>query len=232
MLLTSIVIYILLLIKVYFLYYIFKKHKDNKNKKNDKNNNNEDIKKVCDQLYNKEENKKIEIINTVFSYNFCNTIIKVSEDYANIYGWTTNRHQYYPTVDNEITTKWSIYNDIIIVIQNIIFNEISKLYNVDKKKLGINEIFVVKYSKGGQTELDLHKDGSEFSFVIALNNEFSGGGTYFENSQKTINLNIGDCLIFSGQNTHKAVPIYSGIRYILTGFINYGGDVCETLLNN
>ena len=191
---------------------------------------NSDIVKICDLLYNKGDNKKIEIIKNVLSYNYCTNIIKVSEDYANINGWKKKRHDNYPTVDNEITKDWTIYNDVLQVINNNIFDNISKLYNIDKNKLGINEIFVVKYELGGQTELDFHEDGSEFSFVISLNNEFSGGGTYFKYNEKTINLNIGDCLIFSGQNTHKANSINSGIRYILTGFINYGGNICEKLI--
>ena len=193
---------------------------------------NSDVEKICDLLYNKGDNKKIEIIKNVLSYNYCKDIIKISEDYANIYGWKKKRHDNYPTVDNEITKDWVIYNDILQIINNNIFDNISKLYNIDKKKLGINEIFVVKYEIGGQTELDFHEDGSEFSFVISLNNDFSGGGTYFKYNEKTINLNIGDCLIFSGQNTHKANAINSGIRYILTGFINYGGKICDNFIKN
>ncbi len=94
------------------------------------------------------------------------------------------RHDNYPTVDNEITKNWQIYNDILQIITNNIFDSISKLYNINKKKLGINEIFIVKYEIGGQTELDFHEDGSEFSFVISLNNDFSGGGTYFKYNEK------------------------------------------------
>ena len=45
---------------------------------------------------------------------------------------------------------------------------------------------------------------------------------------KNIKLNVGSCLIFSGQNTHKGQYLEKGTRYILTGFINYGGkDTCQ-----
>ena len=61
-----------------------------------------------------------------------------------------------PTVDNEITKKWSIYNDIYKIVSSTIFTEIAKLYNINKNDLGINEIFIVKYNTGGQTELAYH----------------------------------------------------------------------------
>ena len=46
-----------------------------------------------------------------------------------------------------------------------------------------------------------------------------------------INLDIGDVLIFCGENVHRGFPISSGTRYILTGFINYKGhDFCSKLI--
>ena len=39
----------------------------------------------------------------------------------------------------------------------------------------------------------MDKDGSEFRFIIALNDNYQGGRPYFKNIK----------LIFSGQNTHK-----------------------------
>ena len=193
-----------------------------------KNNNNDDTKNVCDSIYNKNNNKKIKIIKNVFTYTFCDNIIKYSEKYASIHKWKTDRHEYYPTVDNQITPDWIMYDIILKEIKNNIFVNISKLYDVDVNKLDIIEIFIVKYSIGGQTKLEYHKDGSEFSFVISLNNEFSGGGTFFKDNQQLIALNIGDCVIFSGQNIHKAMQINSGTRYILTGFIKYGdSEECD-----
>lgn len=72
-----------------------------------------------------------------------------------------------------------------------------------------------------QKSLDYHTDGSQFSFIITLNEEFEGGGTKFLSDGETYKLNKGDCLIFNGKNKHCGVKITSGTRYILTGFINY-----------
>ena len=56
--------------------------------------------------------------------------------------------------------------------------------------------------------------------------------TEFENPNKVINLDVGDCLVFCGQNKHRGIYITSGERYILTGFLNYGGiDTCEDYFN-
>jgi hypothetical protein len=73
----------------------------------------------------------------------------------------------------------------------------------------------------GQDQLEYHTDHSDFSFIISLNNDFTGGGTHFYHSNETIKLNIGDCLIFCGKNKHKGNKIFSGKRLILTGFIKY-----------
>jgi len=133
--------------------------------------------------------------------------LKESKNYAKNNKWTKNRHDNYPTTDNEITSEWFSYNYINSLIYNKIFKSISSMYNVNENTLGINEIFVVKYQHKLQNYLQSHKDGSEFSFIIALNDskEYEGGGTYFINLKKNIKLEKGDCLVFSGQNEHREV---------------------------
>lgn len=103
------------------------------------------------------------------------------------------------------------------------YAKFAEMYNINPNKLEVNEVFLVKYSYNGQKKLEYHRDGSEFSFVVALNDQFDGGGTTFKYDQKNIQLRVGDALLFSGQNEHKGNEITSGTRYVLTGFLNYGG---------
>ena len=65
-------------------------------------------------------------------------------------------------------------------------------------------------------------DGSEFSFIIALNEDYEGGGTRFIKKNKTIHLNRGDIVVFCGQTKHEGLEVTKGVRYILPGFIRYG----------
>ena len=210
---------ILIIITIYTLYYIA----SILNYKIDTS-----VRNLCNNIYLHGENKKYSIIKSLFSKTECLTIIQRAEDYGNKYGWKKTRHQNYPTNDNRLTRKWDIYSMIKNKIINKVYNELESLFKINKSKLGINEIFIVKYSETGQRSLEYHKDGSEFSFIICLNKDFTGGGTEFENPNKIINLNIGDCLVFCGQNRHKGRYINSGTRYILTGFLNFGGmETCH-----
>lgn len=186
--------------------------------------------RFCNNLYNKKKiNKKHIIIKNLISKNLALQIIKEAEEYAIKYDWKRKRHEHYSTIDNEITEDWKYYKIIENILKNKIYIELMKMFYVKHSDIGINELFVVKYNKN-QTKLDAHKDGSEFSFIIALNDEFTGGGTYFTEIDKKIHLEIGDCLLFSGQNTHSGIQIKSGKRYILTGFLHYKHkEYCENL---
>ena len=191
-------------------------------------------KQVCKQLYVEGKNKEYTVIKQLVSPTVCKSIINEAEDYASIYSWTTKRHDNYPTTDNEITYDWNTYNHISHVVYNTIFKEVERLYSVSAQKLGINEMFVAKYQgkKNKQSSLGTHVDGSEFSFIIALNDNYSGGGTHFVDQNKTIRLNTGDCLVFSGRNRHKGLSVTDGTRYILTGFLNFKShDYCNEYLN-
>jgi len=189
---------------------------------------NDDTRRICDTLYLFNENEKIQIIDDFLSPNECNLLIKEAEMYSKKHGWKKDRHEEYPTTDNQFTKKWKNYSLIVKKIRTKIYSEIKKMFDIKEKKLEINEMFIVKYSTDGQRELEYHKDASEFSFIIALNDDYKGGGTYFKDMNENIKLKKGSILIFSGQNTHKGSYLEDGIRYILTGFIGYGGEtICQ-----
>lgn len=179
---------------------------------------------VCDDLYIHGKNKKRTVVKSLFSEEECSKIINEGGVYAKKHTWLKNRHVRYSTTDNEVTDTWSVWDMIKNKISQMMYPKIAKMYNINQSKLGIKEVFLVKYSENGQRKLEYHKDGCEFSFIVALNDQFQGGGTTFKHDQKNIQLRIGDTLLFSGRNEHKGNEITLGTRYILAGFLNYGGN--------
>lgn len=178
---------------------------------------------ICKNIYiDKKDVGKWAIIKNCASSDFCNRMIEDAEAYARRRGWSKTRHKNYPTTDNKVTAGWKIFPEIQSIIRNKIKPQIIRMHGVKSlKDIVINEIFIIKYDMGGQRSLDYHVDDSEFSFVLGLNNGFGGGGTTFKNSGKNIVLDVGQCLVFCGQNKHKGNEITSGTRYVLAGFLSY-----------
>ena len=191
---------ILISILIIFLFFIKKMTMFGSKFKNGYKFINKDTKEVCNKLYLFFDNKEYKIIENLIPNNICNNIINEAKLKTKDSGWLKKRHDNYPTTDIPFDKNWENYNFIYNKITNKIFNVISNMYNVKIKKLSINELFVVKYSTEGQRELEYHEDGSEFSFIIGLNYDYRGGGTTFKFNNKNIKLNVGSCLIFSGQN--------------------------------
>jgi predicted 2-oxoglutarate/Fe(II)-dependent dioxygenase YbiX len=79
------------------------------------------------------------------------------------------------------------------------------------------------------SSLEAHLDGGEFSFVISLNDNFTGGGTSFlpdktdlqqpslvtpdAGAKQHFNPPVGQMLMFPGQRKHIGEPVRSGVRY-------------------
>ncbi len=181
---------------------------------------------ICNDIYNQKNiYTQQKIIRNFLSKEECDAIIQEGEEYACYYGWTTKRHDDYPTTDNSVTSNWRCYDKIVSKIHNQLYPAYAKLFSIDSAKLYLEEIFLAKYDGNtpkAQKSLEPHVDGSEFSFIIALNNNYSGGGTHFIKQNKTIRLNTGDVVIFCGQTRHAGLHVTEGIRYILPGFIYYG----------
>jgi hypothetical protein len=148
----------------------------------------------------------------------CELIIHEALEYASVNGWETQRHENYPTTDFELDHLPLSLVKVTHKLNDIIFPTISQMYDVKKEYLYLRDLFIVKYEVGQQIKLNKHKDGSIFSFIISLNDDFEGGGTKIHN--KIYKPRVGSVLIFSGQLNHEGKPITKGKRYIITGFVN------------
>lgn len=72
-------------------------------------------------------------------------------------------------------------------------------------------------------------DESTHSLIIALNDNYEGGGTYFLNDNITIKLKTGQILSFNGNELeHGGEAITKGIRYIIAVFL-YHDDTSNNI---
>jgi hypothetical protein len=60
-----------------------------------------------------------------------------------------------------------------------------------------------------------------------LNDEFEGGGTYFEEQQLLSNGGVGSFTLHPGNITHRhgARAVTAGVRYVLISFVNVLPDI-------
>lgn len=169
----------------------------------------------------------------IYSPDVCKWIINECEFFAaNNGGWTTKRHNNYPTTDLPIQLVKPIFNYIYESFKTI-SDLILKSYCLEGKNITLNfkDVFVVKYEFNKQNYLDLHHDGSFLSFQILLSDSdsFEGGGTYFDDGL-IMYPEKGDLVIHSSRIKHGGLPITKGVRYLLVGFIDLNLQVEE--LNN
>jgi hypothetical protein len=91
--------------------------------------------------------------------------------------------------------------------------------------------FIIRYDANDVSNVRLHKDNAEVSFVILLSdpNDFEGGGTVFEavGTDEPIFLEQGEALVFNGQLVHGAKSVTRGRRYVLSGFTRFSQDFMD-----
>jgi hypothetical protein len=185
----------------------------------------------------------------ILSKNECQSIVQDAETFASksLGGWGTRRHVAYPTTDLSVK-KVPALAWLKTKIEQELFPEFEQLFRLKRKSLFIEDMFVAKYEYEDEYEdgedcedgdgknkekkqagLGEHEDGSPWSFVLPLNEccEFDGGGTQFvhlEEHQQLHRPPQGMCVMFSGKNRHKGLPITRGVRYILAGFLGDDSD--------
>jgi len=162
------------------------------------------------------------ILNNIYSEDTCKWIINESELYAKENGgWTTTRHENYPTTDLPVDKIKSIFKYILGTLPNII-SKIHKYYCIpENTETNILDLFIVKYEEDSQNKLDMHTDGSflTFSIMLSSSKDYEGGGTQFNDGIKVF-LEQGDLLVHSGYVKHSGLEVTKGKRYILVAFTN------------
>lgn len=154
---------------------------------------------------------------------FCKQAIALAE-YKNI--WTTDRHENYPTTDVLIGDLGLNAAYESNVLREYIYPAAKHMWNLEGKEWDsenlCSETFLVKYRPEAQAHLSLHHDSSQYTCVVALNEDFEGGGTFFYRQKLVSKGKTGSFTLHPGQITHRhgAKPVTSGIRYVLISFVN------------
>jgi len=159
----------------------------------------------------------------------CNMIIEEVEHFDSFIGEDVG-----PNRDNYATTDVGL--DAIPGTKNYIDKPLGELYfaiqwrylkpilnHVWKHKVkGFPWSWVAKYEPTGQSFLKPHFDNAVCASILSLNDDYEGGGTWFERQKATIDREPGWCTIHPSQLTHRHAGkrITKGKRYILVTFID------------
>ena len=153
----------------------------------------------------------------------CKNLVDLAVQYTAINGWTNDRHKEYKTTDIDISICGNELLDLCNDhLKTIILPLMAHQFGFPIIDLAIEDLFLAKYSatKSEQSMLPKHKDDSELSFVITLNEGFTGGGTRFIDGNVTVSpTKCGAGVFFCGNRLHSGVEVVEGERYILAGFV-------------
>ena len=160
----------------------------------------------------------------------CQFVIQSAEEYckASSTGWTTTRHYAVPTTDipiHEITKLHHLFTKLWLnKVRPLLRKQFKLSYN---RQIFIHDAFLVRYDSSKQRYLPPHLDESSHSFIIALNSEFQGGGTFIHDLGYVLSPTVGGMVSFEGGSLlHSGDPVVSGIRYCIVAFC-YIDKVCE-----
>jgi hypothetical protein len=181
--------------------------------------------------------KKLFVTNNLVSSSQCQQLIQWAEDHASSRGgWTTSRHYAVPTTDVPVHQVPLLLEWFQAWMQDVGQALFRQQFDVDlSKQFHVHDAFLVRYSAPANHDINatntstssasnflpLHYDESTHSFVLALNQDFQGGGTYFYDIDKTITpYTTGSMVSFPGNKLlHGGNVVTSGVRYILAGFL-------------
>lgn len=174
----------------------------------------------------------IHVVDEVLSSEECESIIKRAESFGSNFGWSKGRHVDYgirPTKDLPLEVIFDNSEDLASLQLRFVerlLPVMAEKFEIDVGRIRPTDIFVTKYNAStSERFLGPHKDKSPWSFVVSLNDNYKGGGTYFSNKEKTWQVPAGSAVVFSGNQLHGANAVTTGVRYILAGFCEYGDDL-------
>ena len=124
---------------------------------------------------------------------------------ADAEGWATTRHHRHPTRDVPVSLL-DVGAAVFEFLERDVISAVAGVYGLDAKYLSMNDCFLVKYDRD-HPGLETHVDGSEYSFSLPLNDEFGGGGTFFEYLGSSVRPRVGEALVHPGDLRHGGAPV-------------------------
>ena len=166
----------------------------------------------------------------LFTEELCNMFIEESENFGEFLDpkASANSSIEYPTTDLGLeaipgkrnyddTPLTKLYYDIqMTYVKPIIFH----VWKYRTRRFPPS--YVLKYSPDGQDFLQPHHDDTTCASILSLNNDYEGGGTWFERHKAVVDPKVGWCTIHPSKLTHRHAGrrVTKGTRYILITFID------------
>ncbi|MFY0656348.1 MAG: glycosyltransferase family 25 protein [Neptunomonas phycophila] len=159
----------------------------------------------------------------LFTEEFC-VMIREEAEHSN--AWTTDRHEFYPTTDMllQVIDMHDIYME---VLREFVMPMAIHMWTLSGPGWDnmYAENFLARYIPEAQGHLSLHHDNSDITALVNLSKpdeEFEGGGTFFDRIGKVSKGKQGYVSVHPGRITHRhgARPITKGQRYITVSFMS------------
>lgn len=158
----------------------------------------------------------------------CKKLIQMAEDVGK---WESMYGDKFPAQELRIREiSVSLFEEMEAQFKKKIHPVIEK-YWWPLQMYGFRDAFIIKYSPQTQASLKCHHDASLVSGNIKLNDDYTGGDTYYyRQNYSNINTSVGKIILWPGQVTHghEGREVTSGTKYNLViwtsrrpGDINY-----------
>ncbi len=176
--------------------------------------------------------QSIFVASEVIQKETCSKLIAWAKDYAGSNGgWTASRHYAVPTTDLPIHKVPKLLEWFQEWMPSVLIPLLQAQFgDENNKRFYVHDAFLVRYEASSSScFLPLHFDESTHSVVLALNDDFDGGGSYVYDLDQSIAPKTGGMVSFLGnQCLHGGNPVTRGERYILAIFLFQDRDLAES----
>lgn len=156
----------------------------------------------------------------------CRKVIRLAEDHFKGSEWTTQQSGQYNVTGFYIKEVPSVHEWFVRIVKERLFPLLCRQYPdfvASPDDLCVDNAYLFKYNPTTGRRTDVHTDSGCLSFTIALNDNYEGGGTYFEglvqeSGSKILEMKAGEVTLRPGGVKHCGYPVKEGDRYIIGGF--------------
>lgn len=149
------------------------------------------------------------------SSEMCAKLIQMAEAKGQ---WASMSGDKFPAQELRIREiSLDLFNELETALKQKIYPVIENYWR-PLQMYGIRDAFIIKYSPETQASLRCHHDASLVSGNVKLNDDYSGGDTFFyRQNYSNINTPVGNIVLWPGQVTHghEGREVTSGTKYNL-----------------